>query len=619
MNAKDTSESRPRSIELLAPARNAEVAIEAIKHGADAVYMGAMSHGARAAAGNSLEDIERVVRFAHTFNARVYITVNTIIYDSEIETVERLIRDLYRIGVDALIVQDMALLRMNIPPIALHASTQCDIRDAAKARFLESVGFSQIVIARELSLNEMADICRNVSIPVETFVHGALCVSYSGDCQAGFATMRRSANRGECPQICRQKFDLVDGKGETLIEGKHLLSLRDLNRSQALEEMLEAGITSFKIEGRLKDALYVKNVVGVYRKLLDDIIKKNPGRFVRASRGICRLTFNPDLSTSFNRGFTDYFTRSVQPKEKLASFDSTKWIGCPIGKTLSVKGNKITAHLTAAVANGDGIGYFDNRREFHGFRINRVEGSELYAATRVDIPKGATLYRNSDRVRTAMLEKDSGQRFMEIQLVLRRAGEWGVALDAFIDGINIASVAEPIDLAPARTPQSEQRIEVLQRTGDTCWRIESVEDRIGDMFIPRSAVADLRRRILTVLERRLRATYHYDYRKKEDFESSLPNGNSLTYHDNVANSLAHLFYTQHGARNISPAIETSKTVADGTTVMTTRYCLRRECGYCRKTPHGKNWPDDLFLISGPVKLKVEFDCAACRMHLITAK
>ncbi|MDE7181041.1 MAG: U32 family peptidase, partial [Muribaculaceae bacterium] len=296
-----------RPVELLAPAADKEVAFQAILHGADAVYIGGPSHGARSKASNSVEDIAEVVEFAHRFRARVYVTLNTLVYDSEIAEVEKLVDKLYRVGVDALIVQDMALMRMKIPPIALHASTQCDTRTAEKARFLEDVGFSQIVLARELSLREIEDITEAVTVPVECFVHGALCVSYSGRCSASQVTMGRSANRGECAQLCRLPYTLRNGRGEVIERERHLLSLRDFNASHSVERMMLAGVSSFKIEGRMKDASYVKNITAFYRRLIDSIIARYPERFRRSSFGTSEISFTPQLDKSFNRGFTEYF------------------------------------------------------------------------------------------------------------------------------------------------------------------------------------------------------------------------------------------------------------------------------------------------------------------------
>ncbi len=615
MPADTSLNSYRRHVELLAPARNAEIAIEAIKHGADAVYMGAVNYGARAAAGNSIEDIASVVDFAHRFNVRVYVTVNTIVFDSELADVEAMVWNLYRMGVDALIVQDMSLLRLKLPPIALHASTQCDIRDVAKARFLEAVGFSQLVVARELSLDEMAEICRNVTVPVEAFVHGALCVSYSGDCQAGYAAMRRSANRGECPQICRQMFDLTDGMGRKLIEGRHLLSLRDLNRSSALAEMLDAGVTSFKIEGRLKDAGYVKNVVGAYRGMLDKIIAANPDRYVRSSSGYSEISFTPDLGKSFNRGYTEYFTRSARPQSEMASFDTPKWIGIPVGKAVSSSGKTVRARLTAQIANGDGLGFFDKDRRFHGFRVNKVDGDRLIAARPVDVPARAMLYRNSDRLLSARLESETAQRYLDITMTLRPVA-WGIALDVECpDSGDRATVAVAVEKAPARTPQEGMRADLLSKTGDTVFRVSEIIDSAGDIFIPKSRLADLRRKALESLLRAMTAKYKFDYRRPESSDAEAPQGTVLTYHDNVSNRLAEAFYRDHGVLTVGRALEVGTAVAPETRVMTTRYCLRRECGYCLKTEAGCSWPSELYLQSGPMRFRLKFDCAACRMQI----
>lgn len=619
MSAETSLNSSRRHIELLAPARNAEIAIEAIKHGADAVYMGAVNYGARAAAGNSIEDIASVVDFAHKFDVRVYVTVNTIVFDSELAEVEALVWNLYRIGVDALIVQDMSLLRLKLPPIALHASTQCDIHDVAKARFLEAVGFSQLVVARELSLGEMAEICRNVTVPVEAFVHGALCVSYSGDCQAGYAAMHRSANRGECPQICRQKFDLTDGIGRRLVEGRHLLSLRDLNRSSVLAEMLDAGVTSFKIEGRLKDAVYVKNVVGAYRVMLDKIIAANPDRYVRSSAGYSDISFTPDLGKSFNRGYTDYFTRSARPHSNMASFDSPKWIGIPVGRAVSSSGNTVRARLTEKIANGDGLGFFDKERRFQGFRVNKVEEDRLIAARPVVVPAGTMLYRNSDRLLSARLESETAQRSLTVTMELRTVA-WGIALDVECpDTGDRVSVAVAVEKALARTSQEDTRADVLSKTGDTVFKVSEIIDSLGDIFIPKSQLADLRRKALGSLLRAMTATYRYDYRRPESSDVKAPQGSVLTYHDNVSNRISEAFYRDHGVLTVGRALEAGTTVEPGTQVMTTRYCLRRECGFCFKTESGRSWPSELYLQSGPMRFRLEFDCAACRMHLLTVK
>ncbi|MDE5658759.1 MAG: U32 family peptidase, partial [Muribaculaceae bacterium] len=351
--------TQPRTLELLAPARTTAIAREAILHGADAVYIGAPSHGARAKAGNSIDDIRSLVEFAAPFGVKIYVTVNTIIYDDELDAVEKMIRELYEAGVDALIVQDMAIAEMRLPPIQLHASTQCDTRDAAKARWLQDCGMSQIVIARETGLDTIREIYAAVDVPLEAFVHGALCVSYSGDCRASQVLTGRSANRGNCAQMCRLPYTLVDGNGR-IVGQKHYLSLRDMNRLASLAEMADAGISSFKIEGRLKDASYVKEVTLAYRQALDRIIDANPERYRRASRGTVNAEFIPDLTKSFNRGYTDYFLhggKTGSANRGIASLDTPKAIGEYVGKVRHAASGGIDATLKTTLVNGDGLSY----------------------------------------------------------------------------------------------------------------------------------------------------------------------------------------------------------------------------------------------------------------------
>lgn len=606
---------QPRQIELLAPARDADTAIEALRHGADAVYIGASSHGARSSAANSVADIGRVVDYAHQFRCRVYVTVNTLVYADELKSVEHLVSELYRAGVDALIVQDMSLLRLDLPPIALHASTQCDIRTPEKARFLAEAGFSQLVLPREMTLDEMHSIHTAVpDTPLEAFVHGALCVSYSGDCQAGFATQRRSANRGECPQICRHRFDLVDIHGNRLVESRHLLSMRDLNRSSLIGSMLEAGISSFKIEGRLKDAAYVKNTVGAYREAIDNAISCHPDRYRRTSIGKSRLTFTPDLAQSFNRGFTTYFTTAARPPEKMASTLTPKWTGLPVGKVKGVSAKGIVASLDTELANGDGLGFFNRTGTFTGFRANRVEGSLIVPAEPIEITKGTVLYRNHNRLREEALTGKTATRTIDVELTLRKAGEQ-VVIDASTEAGNSVSVACTANVQPAQKDQTEPHAKAMGKTGDTIFNLTKLTDLMAGDFMPISQLTALRREALETLRKAIEATHPFDRRKPENKNAKWPGENRLTYHDNVANPLAEKFYRDHGATHIEPAMETSSPRA-GQCVMTTRYCLRREMDRCLLTEQGSKWPSELFLVSGPNRFKLLFDCRNCRMQLL---
>ncbi len=608
---------KPRKIELLAPARDANTAIEAIKHGADAVYMGASSHGARVAAGNSLEDIARVVEFAHQFNVKVYITVNTIIYNNELESVEKLIHDLYKIGVDALIVQDMGVLRMNIPPIALHASTQCDTRNAEKAQFLESVGFSQVVLARELSIDEISEIYKKVKVPLEAFVHGALCVSYSGDCQASCVAKGRSANRGECAQMCRLPYSLTDKNGKMYQYHKYLLSLRDLNRSTDIEAMLEAGVSSFKIEGRLKDVAYVKNTVAAYRKIIDKIIEQNPDKYQRASLGTTTLKFTPALNKSFNRGFTRYFADENSMAHPMASLHSPKSIGEPVARVKrNLPGGAIMIkELSVELHNGDGLGYFHDRGPFCGFRLNKIEKNIIYPASTVSIWPGAVLYRNKDKEWDDVLERDTATRQIDITMCLRLTSNNILALDITDQRGNSVTATISIEPQEAKTPQEQARRRVLEKTGGTIYHITQIDDTTGNLFIPASQLTELRRQAIELLDKSHRMRYERDMRRSEDMSVTPPMGTRLTYHDNVSNRLAQQFYVDHGVTAIQPALEVRR-IEGETLVMTTRYCVRRELGFCLKTHKGKELPTPLFIETGLDRFRLDFDCKNCRMKVI---
>ncbi len=604
---------RPRPIELLAPARDADTAIEAIRHGADAVYIGASSHGARQSAANGVAEIRRVCRYAHRFGAKVYVTVNTIVYDNELDQVRRLVHDLWRAGADALIVQDMALLEMDLPPIPLHASTQCDTRTPEKARFLEQCGFSQIVLARELTAAEIEEISRTVTTPLEVFVHGALCVSYSGDCQASWVMTGRSANRGECAQICRLKYNLEDAGGNILLRDKHLLSLRDMNRIAHLSTLLQAGVSSFKIEGRLKDAAYVKNVVAAYRRAIDNIIDAQPHKYRRASCGHSETTFIPDLDKSFNRGYTPYFLASTPGKGTLAQFGTPKWIGEHVGEAVRCRNREIEAKLTCRLNNGDGLSYFTRAGEFKGFRVNRAEGNRIFTATATDITPGTALYRNSDTAFTAAMQGHTARRTLALRLTLRPL-PWGIALDASPEHGPAVTVTARTEMAPAKTPQEESRGRALRKTGDTCYRVTEITDLLGPVFVPASILSGLRRDAIYALEKAAEATRRPQQRETPEKLPELIR--PLTRHDNIANRLSERFYRNLGATALPPSIETAKDSREAETqVMECRYCLRRELGACLKIPGGKSLPSPLYITTGSHRFRLEFDCSRCVMRL----
>ncbi len=511
----------------------------------------------------------------------------------------------------------MALLRMDLPPIELHASTQCDIRDVAKARFLADAGFSRLVLARELSLKEIAEIHAAVpQTPLEAFIHGALCVSYSGDCRASFVTTGRSANRGECAQICRLPFDLVDGSGRQLVSGRHLLSLRDLNRSSVMPELAGAGVTSFKIEGRLKDDAYVKNTVGAYSRILDRLVSESGGRYVRQSAGSVSLGFSPSLEKSFNRGFTPYFLTGRAPAKGMASMASPKAIGQKIGTVTACNAKFITARLDAPLANGDGLGFFTPAGAFTGFRLNRADGNRLFPASPQTIPAGTALYRNRDKNFDDQITAAKTRRTLAVDMSLHLRLPDRLMLEMTDERGVSASVVATLDspLQTAVTPQAAPRRKILDKLGATVYHAGRIVDLAGDYFIPASALASLRRDCVEALERASRMTYSYSYRLPEKPDAGLPQGSVLTVHDNVANRLAREFYSDHGASAIGSAVETGGDNSQAP-VMTTRYCLRRELGKCLREPSGKEWKGPLTLISGPVRLRADFDCQACRMNL----
>lgn len=613
-----------RSLELLAPARDADVARQAILHGADAVYMGASSHGARRAAANSLDHIRQTVDFAHIYRAKVYVTVNTIVYENELRSVERLITDLYRAGVDAIIVQDMGILRLDIPPIALHASTQCDTRTLAKARFLQEVGFSQIVLARELTIAEISEIAHGLQVPVEVFIHGALCVSYSGRCHASQHLCGRSANRGECAQICRLPFDLVDARGERLAKGKHLLSLKDFNASTVLPQLIEAGASSFKIEGRLKDAAYVKNVTAYYSRLLDSFIERNPQQFTRSSFGRPQLRFEPDPGKSFNRSFTHYFLDERRPKAPISNPLTPKSMGEPIRQRTDLN-------------RGDGISWIDRRTgRFTGALVNDIlPDGALITSDGARIGSRVNIFRTSDLRFDRQLNGDTASRKIKVDISLDETGvsatdERGV------------SVRLPLDGIPAEQARSPQDHTVpFRKLGATNYTLRSVVSTIPtDRFIQISLLTELRRNLTAALDMANADTYQFDYRRSENADARFER-TVLDYRDNVANSLAEAFYRSHGVVEIERALETQKQGAqkkeaqkqrrpaarkgaeattDGRTMlMTARHCILRDMGRCLRTEAGKEIRSrlPLTLHNGATALTLQFDCDRCEMRVLS--
>ena len=580
--------TRLSRLELLAPAKNLECGIAAIDHGADAVYIGASRVGARVAAGNSVDDISQLCRYAHQFGAKVYVTVNTIVYDDELDDTRRLLADLRDACVDAILVQDMAVLQMAKElGLTCHASTQTDNRQAEKVAWLAGQGFSRVVLARELSVEEISHIHAQVpDVELEVFVHGALCVSYSGLCYASQHCFGRSANRGACAQFCRMKFDLIDSEGREIEHQRHLLSLKDLNQSAHLLELAEAGATSFKIEGRLKDVAYVKNVTAAYSELLNQIVRQHPDRYERASQGGVAYTFRPDLNKSFHRGYTTYFLHGRQPD--IASFDTPKALGEMVGTVKELRGNSFTVAGTASFSNGDGLCFIDDSRELQGFRVNRVEGNRLFPQLMPRaLRRGMRLYRNSDQAFERLLSKPSAERKIPVTMHLEPTA------DGFALSMGDREVELPMEHQQAATPQRENIVRQLSRLGGTPYECTAVELQPADFpyFIPSSQLAAMRRMLMLSVESLV----------LRDF-SSVPQLSTKVSQHSTLN-------TQQKSLNSQPSTPTP--------LMQCRYCLRHELGYCVK--HGgkrPTWREPLTLRLGDGRcFRLEFDCRKCQMNV----
>lgn len=603
---------KQRKIELLAPAKNLECGIAAIDHGADAVYIGAPKFGARAAAVNSLEDIAALVEYAHLYNARIYVTVNTILKDEELQETEKMIWALFRAGVDALIVQDMGITGLNLPPIPLHASTQMDNRTVEKVRFLADAGFRQVVLARELSLREISKIheaCPDV--PLEIFVHGALCVSYSGQCYVSQACFGRSANRGECAQFCRLPFSLVDAEGRVIVKDKHLLSLKDLNQSDELEALLDAGASSFKIEGRLKDVSYVKNVTAAYRRKLDAIFARRK-EYARASSGSCRYAFNPQLDKSFSRGFTHYYLHGRT--KDVFSFDTPKSLGEEMGTMKEARGNYLTVAGLKSFNNGDGVCYIDEQGRLQGFRINRVEGNKLYPQEMPHIKPRTVLYRNFDQEFEKILVRKSSERRIAVSVRLTDT-PFGFALTLTDEDDNSVTLSLAREKEPARTPQEENLKTQLAKFGNTPFEAVRIDiDFAGNWFLPASVLADFRRQAVEKLISARRINYRRELFVLKPTAHAFPQS-TLTYLGNVMNAQAVSFYAGHGVASIAPAFE--RAPAEKAVLMFCKHCLRYSMGWCPVHQRERSpYREPYYLVSTDGKrFRLEFDCKNCQMKV----
>lgn len=641
-----------RTLELLAPAKNLECGIAAIDHGADAVYIGAPRFGARAAAGNSLDDIRQLCRYAHQYQAKVHVTVNTIIYDSELNDTLDMIRDLQEAGVDALLLQDMGVLYalQGKGPSAvdftwtreLHSSTQCDTRSAEKVKWLQTLGFNRAVLARELSVKEISDIHQAVpDMDLEVFVHGALCVSYSGVCYASEKCFGRSANRGECAQFCRMKFNLLDADNKEIEHQRHLLSLKDMCQIDNLEALADAGACSFKIEGRLKDAGYVKNVVSAYSQRLDEICRKHPQKYARPSFGRPRYEFEANLKKTFNRGFTNYFLKGRQPD--IASFDTPKAIGEFVGKVKEIRGNSFNVASIASFTNGDGLCFINDEHELEGFRVNRAQGNRLFPLKMpMNLRPGMGLYRNNDQAFEKILAGKTAERKIPVRITFGLYDEGFSAEAQYIreqgigwgsdDSNYLGKGIVAFEHNPAQKPQHDNIVRQLSKLGGTIYECREVEikNQADNYFIPSSVLTELRRNLMEDIEKN--ADISSEAKAVSNHLSNAEGDNKVKvwqreygkygYLYNIANKSAHEFYKQHGMNHTENAFELSKTSIQGTKtddclIMQCRHCIRYSLGYCVKRGGRKpTWKEPLYLELGDGRrFRLEFACNVCQMNI----
>ena len=625
-------------LELLSPARDADIGIEAVRHGADAVYIGSPSFGARSAADNSVQDIERLARHAHRFNSRIFVTLNTILRNEELEGARKLAWQLYEAGADALIIQDMGLLELDLPPLQLHASTQCDIRTSEKARFLQDVGLSQIVLARELTLQQINQIRAQTDCKLEFFVHGALCVAYSGQCYISQAHTGRSANRGECSQACRLPYQVLDDRGRFVAHDKHVLSMKDNNQSNNLAALVDAGIRSFKIEGRYKDMAYVKNITAHYRRLLDKLIDERQDSakpLTRSSSGSSQFTFKPDPLQNFNREFTDYFVPGRQID--IGAFDSPKNPGQPIGHVTQIGPNWIELQTTdtdSVLHNGDGLCYYNLQKELCGLAINRAERHgkrwRLFPKDALvslpDLRKDIEVNRNRDVDWVRVLEKKSAER---------RIGVWAQLGDT-PDGLTLTLTDEDGHSATAhaalsaserqlsREPDgvSAQLREHIGKMGDSIFRLLELHVQYAQAwFVPVSLLNRLRRDAVEALEAaREQAVVRLPRREAISPPVSYPS-DSLSYLANVFNDQARAFYAKHGVKLIKPAFEALQEAGE-VSLMITKHCVRFSLSLCPRQAKGVTGvqgtvkAEPLQLVNGKERLTLRFDCKACEMHVV---
>ncbi len=604
------STSSIRSIELLSPAKNLECGRTAIDHGADAVYIGGPGFGARKNAGNSLDDIHQLIDYAHLFGVKIYVTINTLLFDHEIKEANTLIHQLYKIGADAVIIQDMGLLETELPPIPIHASTQTDNRTLEKVQFLEQVGFDQVVLARELSIPQIKTIKEQTNVPLEYFIHGALCVCYSGQCYMSASINNRSANRGECAQPCRLKYNLQDRNGNTINSNKHLLSLKDLNLSDHIDQLIEAGISSFKIEGRLKDKGYVANVTAHYRQVLDKIIDQKK-HLKRTSSGFSFNSFTPEANKSFNRGFTTYF---VNGREKnIWSIDSPKAIGEHIGQVKKVAKDHFTIDRSIQLSNGDGLSFFTKKKELSGLKINKVSDNKIYPNHMKGLSQGMKLYRNFDKAFTDQVNNNTTRRKIECDIVFKETNN-GFSLSIKDDDKIESTITSSLSPSPANNPERAlgQMETQLSKLGNTIFQANNVFIELNsDWFFQAKELNNLRRSLVEKHEQSRRN--HFKSKERSFSPNAIPFPKSLlNYTANIVNGKAREFYARHGVTESDWGFEKQGNI-NNAELMRTKHCLLYMNSQCLKEHPEARKLLPLTLSNNKDSYTLEFDCKNCEM------
>lgn len=605
-----------KKVEILAPAKNLYQGMFAINAGADAVYIGAPQYGARSNATNSIEDIAELVNYAHLFKAQVFVVVNTILYDNELEDCQKMIHELYAIGVDALIVQDMAIFEMDLPPIVIHASTQANNRDPKHVKFLKDAGMQRVVLARELNLDQIKEIHEATDVELEFFVSGALCVAFSGNCYMSIAGGERSANRGSCAQNCRLPYELKDGTGATLIESSHLLSIKDLDLSDQLPNLIEAGITSFKIEGRLKDLVYVKNNVSYLRQKLDSFLENND-QFTKASSGRTIFNFEPQMDRSFNRGYTDYFVN--QRKEKIGSWESPKSRGQYIGKITEVTPKGYFIENAEDLNNGDGLYFLNNQNESDGIQVNVVLNSFVIPNNYKEIPVGTEIYRNSDAAFNKLVEReDATIRKIGVTFTLKEAAT-GFELSVIDEDGHTTSLSMDNEKTPSTKGDviKDELKKNLSKTGNTPFIVDEINiDFSENWFIPTSKINEMRRLVLEqLMDVRVKEYIREEFQLKKTDHPYPVKELDFTY--NVSNKLARAFYHRHGVTEIEKAFEIQWDPGKSR-VMVTKYCVKYELGKCarfQRDTMGEKVVEPLSLKHGENEYKLKFNCKPCEMEI----